>query len=84
MKRCENLTKMSITFDGEAQNSISSFFFMDLIETFRMIFVSFRSSPNSAIVFGNHVICNCWAFKLAYFVEHNELSALKASLMIAR
>ena len=55
---------------------------MDLIKTFRMIFVWFRSSPNSAIVFGNDVICNCWAFKLAYFVEHDELSALKVSTLV--
>ena len=54
---------------------------MNLIKTFRMIFDWFRSSPNSAIVFGNDVICNCWAFKLAYFVEH-ELSALKVSTLI--
>ena len=35
------------------------------------LFVWFLGGPNFAIAFGNDVICYCWAFKLAYFVEHD-------------
>ena len=46
-------------------------------------FVWFRGGHNFSIVFGNDVICYCWAFKLKDFVEHN-ISYLSRKFQVSR